>query len=265
MQFNLPGFKFERPIVFFDLETTGTNIKTDRIVEISAAKMMPDGSMEVKTKRINPERPIPPEATAIHGIKDSDVANEPKFKAISSSLLKFFEGCELAGYNINNFDIPLLSEEFRRSGLTFSTEGRKVIDVQTIFHKREPRNLSAAYKFFCGKELENAHSAEKDILATIEVFEGQLRKYEDLPKSVDELHTFCSNRRPEWIDTTGKFKWQGDVAIVGFGKNDGTPLRDIAVNNPDFLRWLINGSFPYDAIEIAKNALKGKFPEKVKP
>jgi len=264
MEYDFNGFKFERPIIFFDLETTGTNIKIDRIVEISAVKISPDGSSEVRTKRINPERPIPPESTAIHGIKDSDVANEPTFKSISSSLLKFFENCDLAGYNINNFDIPLISEEFRRAGIGFSTEGRKVIDVQTIFHKREPRNLSAAYRFFCGSELENAHSAEKDILATIKVFEGELKKYEDLPKNIEELHAYCSNRKPEWIDNTGKFKWQGDIAIVGFGKNDGIPLKDISVRNPDFLRWMINGAFPYDAVEIAKNALKGKFPAKDK-
>ncbi|HBC89077.1 MAG TPA: DNA polymerase III subunit epsilon [Lentisphaeria bacterium] len=265
MEFNLPGFKFEKPIIFFDLETTGTNITTDRIVEISAAKLMPDGKLEVKTKKINPERPIPPEATAIHGIKDSDVANEPKFKSISSSLLKFFEGCDLAGYNINNFDLPLLSEEFRRAGLSFTSEGRKIIDVQTIFHKREPRNLSAAYKFFCGKELENAHSAEKDILATMEVFEGQLKKYGDLPNNIDELHLYCSNKKPEWIDNTGKFKWQGEVPVIGFGRNNGIPLKEIAVNNPNFLKWIINGAFPYDTVEIAKNALAGKFPVKNKP
>ncbi len=264
MEFNLPGFKFERPIIFFDLETTGTSVGVDRIVEISVAKLMPDGNLEVKTKRLNPERPIPPEATAIHGIKDSDVANEPKFKSISSSLLKFFEGCDLAGYNINNFDLPLLVEEFRRAGLSFKVDDRRIIDVQTIFHKREPRNLAAAYKFFCGKEIENAHSAEKDILATMEVFAGQLKKYGDLPDNIDELHAYCSNRKPEWIDNSGRFRWQGNVPIVGFGKNNGIPLREIATNNPNFLKWMINGAFPEDAKDIAKNALAGKFPDKTK-
>ena len=259
---NIPGLKLEKPIIFFDLETTGLNIKNDRIVEISAAKIMPDGGMEVKTRRINPERPIPPEATAIHGIKDSDVANKPKFKAISSSLLLFFENCDLSGYNIQNFDLPVLAEEFRRSNLTFSIEGRRIVDVQTIFHKREPRNLGAAYKFFCGKDMVNAHSAEADVRATIEIFEGEFKKYQDLPKTIDELHEFCNNRKPEWIDNSGKFKWQGDTVVVGFGKNEGTPLKEITVNNPDFLRWMINASFPSDATDIAKKALTGKFPEK---
>jgi len=254
--------KIERPIVFFDLETTGTNIRTDRIVEISAVKIMPDGSREIKTRRVNPDRAIPPEATSIHGIKDSDVENEPKFKAMASSIFRFMENCDFAGYNIQNFDLPLLAEEFRRAGLNFTTEGRKILDVQTIFHRREPRNLSAAYRFFCGKDLVNAHSAEADVLATIEILEGQFNKYGDLPENLDELHVLCCNRKPEWIDSTGKFKWQGDVAVVGFGKNDGTPLKEISVNNPDFLRWMINASFPSDAVDIAKRALTGRFPEK---
>lgn len=255
-------FEIHQPLVFFDLETTGINIQVDRIVELSAARLLPDKKMEVKTRRLNPERPIPAEASAIHGITDADVANEPTFKAIASSLYRLFDNCDLAGYNIQRFDLPLLVEEFRRAGLNFSVEGRNIIDVQTIYHKHEPRTLSAAYKFYCGKDLENAHSAEKDVLATLEVFKGQLRKYGDLPHNIKEIHEYCSLKEPNWIDGTGKFKWHGGAAVVGFGKNEGIPLSDIAVNNPGFLNWMIKASFPTDAVEIAKNALIGKFPEK---
>lgn len=256
------NFTIKKPLVFFDLETTGISVFTDRIVEISVAKLMPDGEFDLKTRRLNPEKPIPAEATAIHGITDADVADKPTFKSISSSLLRYFDNCDLGGFNLQRFDIPLLTEEFKRSGLLFSIEGRKIVDVQTIFHKCEPRTLSAAYKFYCGKDIEKAHSAEGDVLATVEILNSQLKKYENLPKSMEELHAYCNLKEPNWIDGSGRFKWQNNVATVGFGKNEGTPLKDIAVNNPDFLNWMINASFPMDAVAIAKNALKGIFPEK---
>ncbi len=258
----LKDLPLKRPIVFFDLETTGTNFRIDRIVEISVAKFMPDGKSEVKTRRVNPERPIPADATAVHGITDKDVANEPTFKALASSFYRYLENCDLAGYNIQRFDLPLLAEEFKRSGIEFKTEAVKVIDVQTIFHKLEPRNLAAAYRFYCGKDIQKAHSAEADVLATVEVLAGQFRKYPELPKTIDALHEFCSLKDESWIDATGRFKWKDGAPVVGFGRNDGVPLREIADRNPEFLRWMINGSFPADAVEIAKKALMGVFPEK---
>lgn len=248
------------PLVCFDLETTGVNIQVDRIVEISVVKLGPGGELEVKTRRVNPERPIPPEATAIHGISDADVAAQPPFKAIASSLLLYLENCDLAGYNVQRFDLPLLTEEFRRAGLDFSLAGRRVVDVQTIFHKREPRTLQAAYRFYCGKDLTNAHSAEADALATLEILQGELDKYPDLPHDLTALAAYSSLREPNWIDDTGKFKWQGEVAIVGFGRNAGQPLRELAANTPGFLSWMINASFPADAVQIARDALAGKFP-----
>jgi len=254
------NFIVKNPIVFFDLETTGTNIQVDRIVEICVAKISSDGSCEVKTRRINPEMHIPAEVSDIHGIYDEDVANEPTFKSVASSLYMYLEGCDLAGYNIKRFDIPLLVEEFKRAGLDFDIENRKLVDMQTIYHKKEPRTLSAAYSFFCGKSLEDAHSAEADVLASIEVLQGELEKYDDLPKTIDELDSFCNQKEPNWIDSTGKFKWIGGVPTVAFSKHAGRTIKEMAEKEPGFFKWMIKASFPKDAVRIARDALEGKFP-----
>ncbi|MDD5697071.1 MAG: 3'-5' exonuclease [Victivallaceae bacterium] len=253
--------KLTRPLIFFDLETTGVSITGDRIVEISVVKLSPDGRKQVTTRRINPQMPIPPEASEIHGIYDRDVENEPAFELIAANLFNYFADCDLAGYNIMKFDIPVLTAEFRRCGLTFSTENRQVVDVYHIFCKKFPRTLTAAYEFFCGKTVENAHSAEADTLATVEVLEGQLKMYPDLPHDVAGLHDFCDLSDPDAIDSGNRFKWQGDRIIVNFGRNAGTPLRDIAVNNPGFLQWIVKADFPEDVKKIASDALRGIFPE----
>lgn len=264
----------QRPIVFFDLETTGTNITTDRIVELSVIKIHPDGEREERTRRLNPEMPIPAEATAIHHISDADVANEPTFRQIAKNFFIFLEGCDLGGYNIVKFDLPVLIREFQRAGLQFSTEGRRVVDAYTIFCRMEPRNLTAAYKFFCGKKLEGAHGAFADTQATVEVFAAQLERYgspdyTDLPEGIgkfpanmDELNEFCVSQRPDWIDANGRFKWRGDEAVVSFGRYNGTPLKKIAEQYPDFLRWLLKADFPEDVKKIAADAMIGVFPEK---
>ena len=254
------NFNLSNPIVFFDLETTGTNIQVDRIVEICVAKIMPGGELEVKTRRINPEMHIPQESSDIHGIYDKDVENEPTFKSVAASLHMYLEGCDLAGYNIKRFDVPLLVEEFKRAGYEFDLQNRKMVDMQTIFHKKEPRTLSAAYTLFCGKDLKDAHSAEADVIASIEVLQGQLERYPDLPKTVEELDEFCNQKQPNWIDSTGKFKWIAGVPTVAFSKHSGRPLREIAENEPGFLKWMLKASFPKDATEIARDALQGKFP-----
>ena len=248
------------PIVFFDLETTGVNIQMDRIVEICVAKIMPGGEIEVKTRRINPEMHIPAESSEIHGIYDEDVADKPTFSKIASSLYMYLEGCDLAGYNIKRFDVPLLVEEFKRAGFDFDLTDRKLVDMQTIYHKKEPRTLSAAYTFFCGKDLTDAHSAEADVIASIEVLEGQLKKYPDLPKTMEELAEFCDQREPNWIDSTGKFKWVAGIPTLAFSKHSGRTIREIAENEPGFFKWMIKASFPKDTTQIAKDALQGKFP-----
>lgn len=259
----LKNLKLARPIIFFDIESTGTNPQVDRIIEICVAKLMPGGEFEVKSRRVNPERPIPTEAIAIHGIKDEDVANEPTFAQVSASLNLYFQDCDIGGYNINKFDIPILCNEFKRVGMNFSIDDRRIIDVQTIFHKMEPRTLAAAFKFFCGKELENAHAAESDVLATIAVFDAELERYPELPKDINKLHEFCNPIEPGRIDNAGKFKWNdNNEAIIAFGKNKGLTLKEIATSNPGFLSWIIRSDFQEDAKTIAKEALAGKFPRK---
>jgi DNA polymerase III subunit epsilon len=258
------NFNLAKPIVFFDLETTGINIQSDRIVEICVAKLSPGGEMEVKTRRINPEKHIPVEVSEIHGIYDEDVKDKPTFKSVASSFYLYLEQCDLAGYNIKRFDIPLLIEEFKRAGLDFDLIGRNLVDMQTIYHKREPRTLAAACKFFCGHELENAHSAEADVIASIDVLKGQMEKYPDLPNNMEELSEYCNQKDPNWIDSTGKFKWSEGVAIVAFSKHAGTPIEELAINEPGFFKWMLKATFQKDATKIAQDALIGKFPEKVK-
>lgn len=250
-------------MVFFDLEATGVNPQVDRIVEICVAKLSPGGGCEVKNRRINPERPIPPEATAIHGITDADVADAPVFKSISASLNLYFHDCDLAGYNIIRYDLPMLRAEFKRAGMDFPIDNRRILDAQIIFHQKEPRTLSAAYKFYCGKEHEDAHSAESDVLATIAVLDGELTRYQDLPRDIGALHDFCKPKDANWVDESGRFKWdENGEAVVAFGKNQGLKLREIAATNPGFLSWMIKSDFAEDAKKIAKDALVGKFPSR---
>ena len=183
----LKNIRLERPLVVFDLETTGKKVQTDRIVEISLLKLLPDGTNQIKTRRLNPGIPIPAEATAIHGITDADVANENYFRQIARSLATYLEGCDLCGYNIWIFDLRMLVNEFKRAEVPFSVEGRHIIDPCRIFHKREPRDLTAALRFFCRMEHEGAHGAEADVLAALLVLDGQVERYEDLPLTVVEL------------------------------------------------------------------------------
>ena len=254
--------KLDRPLAVFDIESTGVVPARDRIVELSVIKLFPDGTKQVTTRRLNPGIPIPPGATAIHGISDADVENEPYFADIAPKLFRYLEDCDLAGYNITGFDIPLLECEFKRAGFTFDLSSRKVVDAYNIFCKLYPRTLSAAYSFFCGKELVNAHGAAADASATLEVILGQLDKHSDIPATVDGLAEASDIAGPDAVDRTRRFKWSGDEVVVNFGKNAGRTLKDIAENDPGFLRWIIKNDFPEEVKEIASNALIGKFPEK---
>ena len=232
----------KRPIVFFDLETTGTNISHDRIVEISLVKVMPDGTEIVKTRRVNPEMPIPAEATDIHHITDEDVRNEPTFRQIAKSLAQIFTGCDIAGFNSNRFDIPLLDQEFQRADVDFDFGKARFIDVQTIFHKKEPRNLTAAYSFYCGKNLEDAHSASADTMATYEVLKAQLVRYEDLPLDVAELSEYaCQNRN---VDFVGRLIYDDlHREIINFGKYKGRVAEEVLKADPSYYTWIMNGDF----------------------
>ena len=235
--------KLKRPIVFLDLETTGVDPAKDRIVEISLVKVQPDGSKEVKTRRINPGMPIPPESTAIHGIADDDVKDEPRFEQIAKSLAAYMEGCDLAGYNSNRFDIPVLAEEFLRAGVDVDLKKRRFIDVQNIFHKKEQRTLVAAYKFYCDKDLDDAHSAEADTRATYEVLKAQLDRYPDLENDVAALADFSA--RGEAADYAGRILYNDKgEEVFGFGKYKGRSVAEIFRLEPSYYAWMMNGDFP---------------------
>lgn len=237
------NLKLKRPIIFFDLETTGVDTATDRIVEISMVKIGVDGSRQVKTRRINPEMHIPEEATAVHGITDEDVKNEPTFRQIAKSLAQFIEGCDFGGFNSNRFDLPVLVEEFMRAEVDVDFKRRKYVDVQNIFHKKEQRTLVAAYKFYCDKELENAHSAEADTLATYEVLEAQIARYGDIGDTVEALAEFSTHS--ESADFAGRIGFDSDgVEIFTFGKYRGRRVQDVLRSDPSYYSWMMNGDFP---------------------
>lgn len=234
----------KNPIVFLDLETTGVDPAVDRIVEISMIKVNPDGSEEIKTRRINPEMPIPPASTAVHGITDEDVKDEPKFREVAKSLAAWIEGADLAGYNSNKFDIPVLAEEFLRAGVDVNLKKRKFVDVQNIFHRMEQRTLVAAYKFYCGKELVDAHSAEADTVATYEVLKAQLDRYpDDLQNDIEFLSEFST--RDNAVDFAGRIVYDDKgVECFSFGKHKGRPVAEVFREEPSYYSWMMNGDFP---------------------
>lgn len=235
--------KLTRPVVFFDLETTGTNIANDRIVEISMVKLHPDGHVTEKTRRINPEMPIPAEATAIHHITDDDVAGEPTFRQVANSLAQQIFGCDIAGFNSNRFDIPLLDAEFERAGIDFDFDKARFIDVQTIYHKKEPRTLVAAYRYYCGKELEGAHGALADTRATMEVLLAQLEKYDDVPVEVNALSEYASANRN--VDLAGRLVYDDqNREIINFGKYKGRVAAEVLEKDPGYYNWIMQGDFP---------------------
>jgi DNA polymerase-3 subunit epsilon len=237
------NLKLTKPIVFFDLETTGVDVAKDRIVEISIMKIHPDGKQEVKTRRINPEMPIPKESSEIHGIYDEDVENEPTFKAVAKSLAQFIDNSDLAGFNSNKFDVPLLVEEFLRVGVDFDMHNRRLVDVQNIFHKMEQRTLVAAYKFYCEKELTNAHSAEADIKATYEVLQSQIERYDELDNDVDFLSEFSMRNRN--ADLMGRIVFNEEgVEVFNFGKHKGRAVSEVLKKDPSYYTWMMNGDFP---------------------
>lgn len=236
--------KLANCIIFFDLETTGINIAKDRIVEISVLKVYPNGKEEQKTIRVNPEMPIPPEASAVHGIYDEDVKDCSAFKVIAKDLARFMEGCDLGGYNSNRFDIPLLAEEFLRAGVDFDMRKRKFIDVQTIFHKMEQRTLSAAYRFYCNKNLEDAHTAAADTTATYEVLKAQLERYSDtLENDISFLSKFSTQNNN--ADFAGFIVFnEKQEEVFNFGKNKGIPVEKVLKEQPGYYAWMLNSEFP---------------------
>lgn len=237
------NLKLNRPLVFFDLETTGVNIGTDRIVEISILKVHPNGNKESYTWLVNPEIEIPAEAIAVHGITNEKVVTEPTFKELAAKVSDLIADCDLAGFNSNRFDIPLLAEELMRAGIDFDMDNRKAVDVQVIYHKKEKRNLSAGYQFYCGKELEGAHSAEADTLATYEILNAQVEKYEDLESTVDALSEYSSHSKR--ADFAGFILFNDKKQeIFSFGKYKGRLVEDVLKENPGYNSWIQNADFP---------------------
>ncbi len=251
------NLNLKTPIAFFDLESTGINISTDRIVEISILKVHPNGRQEIKTSLINPTIPIPAETSAIHGIYDKDVKDSPTFKTLSREFQQFLEGADLAGFNVLKFDIPLLVEEFLRAGIDFDIEKRNILDSQKIFHMMEKRNLSAAYKFYCGKTLENAHSAEADTVASYEVFKAQMERYdgdeaEDLQgnklgvfqNDMKKIHSLLNEKM---VDLAGRFIFNDNgEECFNFGKHKGKTIENVLKEEPSYYEWMMKGDFPLD-------------------
>lgn len=255
--------KLKRPLVIFDLETTGVNILTDRIVEIAIVKVSPghEDTPEIKIRRINPEMPIPAEATAVHHITDADVADAPTFKQVARSLADFIRGCDIAGFNSTRFDIPVLDEEFHRAGVDFDFHKARFVDVQTIFHKLEPRNLTAAYKFYCNKDLIGAHGAQADTMATYEVLLAQVERYDNLPCEIDELAKFSSQNNN--VDLAGRLIYDKDGReIINFGKYKGQCATEVLKRDPSYLDWIQKGDFSNDTkrcfMRIKIESAKGK-------
>jgi len=246
-----------RPLAFFDLETTGTDPARDKIVEIAVVRVDPGGGREASTRRINPERPIPREATAVHGIRDEDVASSPPFRQVARELLNLLGEADLAGFNVRRFDVPLLEREFRDSGMDLALTQRRIVDVMTIFHRKEPRDLTAAVRFFLDRDHAGAHGAAADALASLDVFEAQLARYPDLPRTVDDLDAFCNPVPQGAVDRTGKFVLREGQVVFAFGKQKGRALTEVARAQPDYLEWILKQDFPEDARSLVEKALRG--------
>ncbi len=248
--------KLDRPLVVFDIESTGVNPRQDRIIELAAVKLHPDGREETKTWLLNPTVKIPPETTAIHGITDEIVRDCPTFFEMAEDIDHFFDGCDLSGFNADRFDIPCLEEEFARVGRDFGASRRRHVDVQRIYHKMEPRDLTAAVRFYCGRDHKGAHGAEADARATLDVLKAQLEKYADLPKTTAEMDEYLVPRDPLNADRTGLIRWQNGAWCVNFGKKKGTPLKELFLHEQNFLKWFVKGNFETDARMIVQDLLE---------
>lgn len=241
--------KLDCPLAVFDLETTGANIATDRIIEIAIIKINPDGSKNEYHKLVNPEMPISEEATKVHGFTNKDVCLEPTFAMLAEEIDSFLDGCDIGGFHSNSFDVPILCEEFSRANKRFEMQGRRFIDARAIFHKMEPRNLSAAFKFYCNEELENAHSALYDARATADVILAQAERY-DAIKDIDTMNSF--SRTGNKADFAGRFAYKGDTVVFNFGKHKGKTLGEVLKTEPGYYSWMMNAQFTQNTLDILK-------------
>ena len=253
--------KLDRSLAILDIEATGISPRADRIVELAILRIEPDNTEQLRTWLVNPTIPIPVETTAIHGITDEVVKNCPTFAQIAGEVKAFLGDSDLGGFNIGRFDVPMLCEEFLRTGVAFEADSRRVLDAQRIFHTREPRDLSAALAFYCGRAHVDAHGAEGDVRATREVLLGQFQKYADLPTDMEAIDRLFNARDPFHADRSGRFRWVDGEITVNFGKKKGARLRDLVKDDPGFLKWIVKNDFPLDTRRIAENALAGIFPD----
>ena len=256
--------KLDRPLCVFDLEATGTDVNADRIVDVCVLRREPDGTETTVSSLVNPGMPIPAEATAIHKITNEMVAGEPTIKDLAPKLLEIFHGADISGFNAAKYDIPLLTNELKRAGFEWPLAGRRIADSFTIFQRKERRDLTAAYKFYCGKDLTGAHRAEADVRATAEILFAQVEHYADLPKDMAGLDAFCSAVDPSRVDADGKFVWKSGEAAFGFGnKHKGKTLREVVAQDRGYINWMVDkGNFSPDVVRICREALEGKFPAK---
>ncbi len=253
--------KLDKPLVVFDLETTGVSPRKDRIIELAAIKVLPDGSEIEKCWLLNPTIPIPPETSAIHGITDDIVKDCPTFAEKADEIFAFFDGCDLSGFNADRFDIPCLEEEFARTGHAFAPSARCHVDVQRIYHKMERRDLSAAVQFYLGRTHEGAHGAEADTRATLEVLKAQLAKYPELPQTTAEMDEYLMPRDPLNADRQGLLRWKDGELTVNFGKKKGVSLKKLLLNEPNYLKWIVKGDFDTEVRMIVKDLLEnGRLP-----
>lgn len=253
--------QLDRPLIVFDIESTGVNARQDRIIELAAIRVEPDGTETAKCWLLNPGVKIPPETTAIHGITDEIVKDCPTFKDAAREIEAFFAGCDLSGFNADRFDIPCLEEEFARVGLNLNVGSRRHVDVQRIYHKKEPRDLTAAVRFYCDRDHAGAHGAEADTQATLDVLKAQLAKYPDLPKTTAEMDEYLAPRDPANADRRGLLRWVNGELCVNFGQKKGMRLVDIFAREKGWLRWFVNGNFEADARMIVKDLMeKGVLP-----
>lgn len=261
----MQNLNLDRPLVCFDLETTGTDVATDRIVQIAMVRVEPGGKRTTLSTLVNPQRPIPPQATAVHGIKDEHVRSAPSFSQLRAEVEEFIGGADLAGYNLVKFDLPLLEAEVRREGGRLDLREVRLIDPMVIFKRQERRDLSAAMMFYCEREHQGAHSAEADTLATLDVLDAQLARYDDLPRDVAGLHEFCNEGHEKFVDRSRRFRWTdtGEAAF-NFGKHEGRTLADMVKNPRDrgYLEWMLGKDFPEEVKSILRDALDGVLPRR---
>lgn len=265
----MSGLRITRPLVVFDLETTGVDIGRDRIVEIGVVRLDPDGGRDEWVQRINPDMPIPPGATAVHGITDADVRDMPRLADVAAHLLALFAGADVAGFNSTSFDLPFLAADLERVGQAFDRSSLRHVDAMRIFHLREPRDLSAALRFYCGREHAGAHSALADARATLDILEAQVARYDDLPADVEGLHAFCGQGRGDGVDPDGRLVWSPEgEAVFTFGKYKGRTLRQVAAEDAGYLRFIqkpdLEKPFSAEVRRLAREAAAGRFPVRPK-